>query len=196
MSTFAAIDFETADRYRDSACAVGVVLVENRRLTERYYKLIRPPRKKKLEFTHIHGLAWKDVRNSPSFGEVWPDLRAFIDQAEFLVAHNAPFDRGVLHSCCEAANVVPPSQEFRCTLQMARAKVEPAFRGAFGCLRPFTDPAGSPQCAVRRGSLREDRREGVESRTRTFDKQLNWVVGTSDDGIYLLSARPQGFGWL
>ena len=121
MSTFASIDFETADRYRDSACAVGVVLVENHRLTERYYQLIRPPRKK-FEFTHIHGLSWKDVRNSPSFGEVWPDLRDFIDKAEFLVAHNAPFDKGVLHSCCEAAKITPPGHEFRCTLQMARAK--------------------------------------------------------------------------
>ena len=121
MSTFASIDFETADRYRDSACAVGVVLVENGRLTERYYQLIRPPRKK-FEFTHIHGLTWKDVRDSPSFGEVWPDLRDFIDKAEFLVAHNAPFDKGVLHSCCEAAKITPPGHEFRCTLQMARAK--------------------------------------------------------------------------
>ena len=121
MTQFAAIDFETADRGRDSACSVGVVRVQEGRITERFCRLIRPPREK-FVFTRIHGLAWKDVRESPTFGEIWPDLRAFIDGAEFLVAHNAPFDRGVLHACCEASGIDLPDHEFRCTLQMARAK--------------------------------------------------------------------------
>ena len=64
-----------------------------------------------------------DVRDSPTFGEVWPELCDFIDGAQFLVAHNAPFDRGVLHRCCEEANVVPPTHEFRCTMQMALTKL-------------------------------------------------------------------------
>ena len=122
MTRFAAIDFETADRQRDSACAVGTVLVEKGRLTDRYYRLIRPPRKR-FEFTYVHGLTWTDVRDSPTFGEVWPELCDFMDGAEFLVAHNAPFDRGVLHRCCEEANVVPPTHEFRCTMQMALTRL-------------------------------------------------------------------------
>ena len=121
MTTFAAIDFETADYKRDSACAVGAVLVRNNRIAERYYQLIRPPRKK-FVFTYIHGLSWNDVRDSPTFRKMWPDLRDFIDEAGFLVAHNAPFDRGVLQVCCEAAKIMPPRHEFRCTMQMARAK--------------------------------------------------------------------------
>ena len=122
MPGFAAIDFETADRQRDSACAVGAVLVEKGRLTDRYYRLIRPPRKR-FEFTYVHGLTWTDVRDSPTFGEVWPELCDFMDGAQFLVAHNAPFDRGVLHRCCEEANVVPPTHEFRCTMQMALTRL-------------------------------------------------------------------------
>lgn len=121
MTTFAAIDFETADHGRDSACAVAAVLVENGRITESYYQLVRPLRKA-FVFTYIHGLTWNDVRDSPAFAELWPDLREFIDRADFLVAHNAPFDRGVLHACCEAAKFPPPRHEFRCTVQMARAK--------------------------------------------------------------------------
>lgn len=119
--TFAAIDFETADRERDSACAVGVVRVENGRLTDRFYRLIRPPRKR-FEFTHIHGLTWNDVRSSPAFGAIWLELQAFIAVAEFLVAHNAGFDREVLYRCCQAAGVEPPAQEFQCTLQLARTR--------------------------------------------------------------------------
>ena len=121
MNTFAAIDFETADYWRDSACAVGVVLVEDGRITETIYRLIRPPRKE-FVFTNIHGLTWNDVRDSSTFRQMWPELRGIIDGAVFLVAHNAPFDRGVLHACCEAAEITPPTHEFRCTMQMARAK--------------------------------------------------------------------------
>lgn len=120
MSTFTAIDFETADHWPDSACAVAAVLVENGRITERYYQLIRPPRQD-FVFTYIHGLTWNDVRHSPTFSEMWPGLKAFIDRADFLAAHNAPFDRGVLYGCCEAADIQPPDREFVCTVQLARA---------------------------------------------------------------------------
>ena len=121
MNTFAAIDFETADYWRDSACSVGLVLVENSCMTERLHRLIRPPRKE-FVFTDIHGLTWNDVCDSPTFSQLWPELHEFIDEAEFLVAHNAPFDKSVLHACCEAARIRPPTHEFRCTMQMARAK--------------------------------------------------------------------------
>ena len=42
--TFAAIDFETADRGPDSACAVGAVRVVGTRIVKRVRYLIRPPR--------------------------------------------------------------------------------------------------------------------------------------------------------
>lgn len=119
MSVFAAIDFETADYGRDSACAVGAVLVRNGRIVERYSQLIRPPRRR-FAFTHIHGLTWADVADSPSFPEMWPDLQAVIGDADFLAAHNAPFDRSVLHGCCRAAGIAPPAHEFLCTVKLAR----------------------------------------------------------------------------
>lgn len=119
MTIFTAIDFETADHGPDSACAVGAVLVEDGRIVERYYGLIRPPRQRML-FTWVHGLSWDDVCDSPTFPEMWPELEALLAPADFLVAHNAPFDRGVLHACCAAADIPPPKQRFRCTVQMAR----------------------------------------------------------------------------
>ena len=41
--TFAAIDFETATYHGHSACAVGIVTVENNIITDEYYTLIKPP---------------------------------------------------------------------------------------------------------------------------------------------------------
>ena len=40
--------------------------------------------------------------------------------ADFLAAHNASFDRGVLRACCARYGLDMPSQPFRCTVQIAR----------------------------------------------------------------------------
>lgn len=118
-ASFVAIDFETADNGRDSACAVGLVKVEDGEIVARAHHLMRPPRPYFL-FSYIHGIEWRHVEKSRTFGELWPELRSFIDGADFLAAHNAPFDKGVLHACCAAAGVPAPAHEFVCTVRLAR----------------------------------------------------------------------------
>ena len=120
-STFVAIDFETADYWADSACAVGLVRVENLRVVARRTVLIRPPRPR-IAFTRIHGITWAMVREAPAFAEVWPELAPMLDGAVALVAHNAPFDRKVLHTCCYEAGHPIPSLPFFCTVQIARKR--------------------------------------------------------------------------
>jgi DNA polymerase-3 subunit epsilon len=117
--TFVALDFETADYYPDSACALGLVRVENHRIVQRTYHLIRPPRRR-FVFTHLHGITWEDVARQPTFGELWPSLTPFLAGADFLAAHNASFDRSVLHRCCETAGLTPPAIPFECTVRLAR----------------------------------------------------------------------------
>ena len=51
--TFVALDFETADHGADSACAIGIVRVENLRIVAKEAILIRPPRSRVM-FTHVH----------------------------------------------------------------------------------------------------------------------------------------------
>ena len=116
---FVAVDFETANHERDSACAVALVKVENGRITERLVRLIRPPQREFL-FTHIHGITWRQVADQPTFGELWPSLAALLPGARFLAAHNAPFDRGVLEACCRTYGFSPPPLPFLCTVQLAR----------------------------------------------------------------------------
>jgi DNA polymerase III subunit epsilon len=50
-----AIDFETADRWADSACAIGIVSIEKGEITKKGYRLIRPPRRHFI-FSYIHGI--------------------------------------------------------------------------------------------------------------------------------------------
>ena len=119
MSNFVAIDFETASYSRNSACAVGLVHVVDGKIIAEETLLIQPPQRR-FNFTHIHGLTWEDVRNEPTFVECWEAINGFISRADYLVAHNASFDRGVLQHCCESYGIPAPSVPFVCTVQLAR----------------------------------------------------------------------------
>ena len=118
--SFLAIDFETADYGRDSACAVGLVRVEDGEITDADSYLIRPPRKG-FVFTYIHGITWDDVKAERTFGQLWRAIAPKFDGVDFLAAHNAGFDRGVLQACCTAAGIEPPRVPFRCTMRLARS---------------------------------------------------------------------------
>ena len=111
--TFVAIDFETADHGRDSACAVGLARVERGRVVRCESHLIRPPRRQ-FAFTHVHGITWPMVARQPNFAELWPTLAGRLEGASFLAAHNAPFDRSVLLACCALAGLEPPALTFVC----------------------------------------------------------------------------------
>ncbi|PTQ88517.1 3'-5' exonuclease [Agitococcus lubricus] len=118
-ANFVALDFETADNGRDSACAIGLVRVSAGHIVKRVYHLIRPPRPR-VWFSHIHGLSWQDVKDQPTFAQLWPQLAAEFMDIEFIAAHNASFDRGVLNACCLAAGVQAPILPYTCTVQLAR----------------------------------------------------------------------------
>ena len=106
---------------RDSACAVGLAAgCDGRVILTRTY-LIRPPTAQ-FTFTDLHGLDWEDVHDAPTFAELWPTLRAWIDAAAFVAAHNAPFDRSVLHACCARYRLRPTRTPFTCTVQLARTQ--------------------------------------------------------------------------
>lgn len=119
IPTFAAVDFETANRSRDSACAIAIVRVEQGVVRRREVRLIRPPTPF-FEFTAIHGIAWKHVRRAATFPKVWEDLNQAIEGVKFIAAHNAPFDRSVLTACCMRARIELPDVPFVCTVRLAR----------------------------------------------------------------------------
>ena len=116
---FVAIDFETADQGRDSACAVGLVSVLNGKIIKREIHLIRPPRSGFI-FSYIHGIEWSHVAKKPTFAGLWPKLNKSLAGADYLAAHNASFDSGVLNACCSAAGVRVPAVPFICTVKLAR----------------------------------------------------------------------------
>lgn len=151
---FVAIDFETADHGADSACAVGLVRVEDLKIVAREMILIRPPRPHIL-FSFIHGITWPKVKNAPIFHDAWMQLAPLLEDATFLAAHNAPFDRGVLAACCSAAALTPPQLPFICTVQIARRRLGlkpanlPAVCRRLGIGLIHHDPASDAEACAR-----------------------------------------------
>ena len=117
---FAALDFETADYGRDSACALSIVIVEGDQVRDVWTRLIRPPRRD-FVFTYLHGIAWNHVKDKPTFGELWGEITRKLEGASFVAAHNASFDRSVLKACCAAAAIQPAELSFVCTVRAARS---------------------------------------------------------------------------
>ncbi len=116
---FTAIDFETANCDADSACAVGLVRVEDGRIVRSESRLIRPWTQH-FEFTYLHGIAWSDVASAPPFADAWPLIVEMCRGVDFVAAHNADFDEGVLRACCARAGIEVPALRFECTVKMAR----------------------------------------------------------------------------
>jgi DNA polymerase-3 subunit epsilon len=117
---FVAIDFETANECKDSACAVGIAIVENGVVTRSFQRLIRPPTDYFSEWNfRTHGIHWQDVKQEDDFSAVWKDVQRTIGDASYLVAHNAGFDQQVLSECCDFYGIDPPRSEFLCTIEAA-----------------------------------------------------------------------------
>jgi DNA polymerase III subunit epsilon len=118
---FLAIDFETANYDEYSACALGLVSVQDQVITEETHWLIRPPDKYFVpRFIDLHGITWDQVKDVPTFDKYWPQLLALIENADFLVAHNAPFDVGVMKACCRYYGLPKPEFAYHCTVNIAR----------------------------------------------------------------------------
>ena len=118
---FVAIDFETASRFPDSACSIGLVKMdEEGGVIERYYSLIRP---RSLVFdpmcTMVHHLDPIDVAKAPTFRDQWPAIREFIGDLP-LVAHNAPFDMNVLKSTLLSWGLEEIHSQYYDTLSLSR----------------------------------------------------------------------------
>lgn len=120
MTDFAAIDFETANGRRSSVCSVGIVIVRNGEIVEKFYSLIRPrPNYYTQWTTAIHGLDHYDTDYEDNFPVVWAKIAHRLEGLP-LVAHNRPFDESCLKAVFKEYNMEYPGYKFHCTLAASR----------------------------------------------------------------------------
>ena len=117
---FTAIDFETANEQRASACAVGVVRFRNGVLVESFETLLRP-RQVRVDWRNqaVHGIAEARLHHAPTLADVWPQLLPYLDRQP-VVAHNSAFDVSVLEYTCRDFGVPIPAFHALCSVKLAR----------------------------------------------------------------------------
>ena len=124
MLNFAAIDFETANNERSSVCSVGIVIVRDGKIVDKFYSLIKPePEYYNYWCSQVHGLSLDDTMEAPVFPDVWAQIEPMIEGLP-LVAHNKAFDESCLKAVCRVYQMDYPDYEFHCTC-IASRKVWP-----------------------------------------------------------------------
>ena len=115
-----AIDFETANEQRGSACSVGLAWVEDGRVVRVEERLIRP---KEMRFSGmniaIHGIRPEHVENAPSFPEVMDEFAEDF-AGTTMIAHNAAFDFSVWRACLDQYRQSYPAISYLCSLKMVQ----------------------------------------------------------------------------
>ena len=75
MLDFTAIDFETANKYANSACSLAAVTMHDDICTDEAYTLIKPPF---MVFSpdniRIHGITPEQVEQKPHFDVLWEEI--------------------------------------------------------------------------------------------------------------------------
>jgi len=119
MREFIAIDFETANPKRVSACSIGYAKVSDGKIIETAGHLIKPVGGHAPFQTKIHGIKENDTFDKPSFHAIYPEIRDIF--AYPLVAHSL-FDKQVLKALALHFDL-PLSFEYHDTSSMAKSRL-------------------------------------------------------------------------
>ncbi|MDR2125692.1 MAG: 3'-5' exonuclease [Prevotellaceae bacterium] len=120
---FVAIDFETANSKRSSACSIGLAYVQNGILTSSESYLIKPsPSFFEQANINIHGITPDMVKNAPNFSELWKIIAPkIIDKT--IVAHNATFDISVLKNALMYYAIDVPNINYYCSYKISKQSI-------------------------------------------------------------------------
>ena len=120
MSRFVAFDVETPNRMSNRMSAIGITVMENGEITDKFYTLVNPETHFDTFNVQLTGISEKTVKDAPVFPEVWAQIEPMMSSG-LLVAHNAVFDMSVLKKCLHDYGIDwRPYVRYLCTVQMGR----------------------------------------------------------------------------
>lgn len=114
-------DVETPNRFHDRICSIGLVRTDtqgNVLSKSSYY--VNPEQGFDIYTRNVHGISLSDVRNAPTFDELWAQSLQEEISDSILVAHNASFDMNVLNKCLLAYEIPFFDALHLCTKNMAK----------------------------------------------------------------------------
>lgn len=115
-----AIDFETANSNRSSACSIGIALLEDGEVIINKEILIDPEDRFSGFNISIHGIRPEMVKGANTFPKVWEEISELIDKDTLVIAHNASFDMSVLRYVCDKYQIKYPTFDYACTRVLAK----------------------------------------------------------------------------
>ncbi|MDO4198587.1 MAG: exonuclease domain-containing protein [Erysipelotrichaceae bacterium] len=115
-----ALDFETANASSASACSLGISIYEEGEILDSFEWYFKPfHRYCYFTNSHIHGITMEDVINEEEFVFYYERLEEILKDA-VIVAHNAPFDIGVLNAMCDVYGLNHFKNEYIDTVTISR----------------------------------------------------------------------------
>ena len=120
MLRYIAFDVETPNRFNNRMSAIGITVIENGVITKKLYSLIDPETSFDYFNTRLTGISEETVRGKPAFPEIWEKIEPIMNSG-VLVAHNAPFDMGVLKCCLRDYGIAWKARApYLCTVRIGR----------------------------------------------------------------------------
>ncbi len=117
---FCVVDTETASAWSGGhLLEVAAVRIHHGEITDVWDTLVNPQTTIDPQTTAVHGITALDVRRAPLLHKIIPLLSNRM-AGHVLVAHNAPFDEGVLSISYARTEITPPRLPFIDTLKLAR----------------------------------------------------------------------------
>ncbi|TQI67884.1 exonuclease domain-containing protein [Clostridium sp. KNHs216] len=118
---YIAFDVETPNYANDRISAIGITVVENGRITYDFYSLVNSEVHFDPFNIRLTGITPEMVADQPAFPELWEKIAPVMGSG-LLIAHNAPFDMGVLAQCLNDYGIEwQPFTYYACTCVMGRA---------------------------------------------------------------------------
>ena len=114
------IDFETANKERNSICSVGISVQEDGVETLNFYSVCKPePFKISRQNQEVNGFDYCDLENAPLFSEIYPEVKSIIDSVDYVVSHNANFDMDCLSTYLYKHQIDFPDFIYTCSCELA-----------------------------------------------------------------------------
>lgn len=118
---YTVFDVETPNYANNRMSAIGIVIMEDDRIVERFYSLVDPQTRFDPFNIALTGITPEMVADAPSFDVLWPRIKKYMDDA-VLVAHNAQFDMAVLSKCLRDYGIYwRDTAAYICTCKMGRS---------------------------------------------------------------------------
>ena len=117
---YIAFDVETPNSANDRMSAIGITVIEGGVIVDDFYSLVNPEARFDYFNVQLTGITPEMAEKVPTFSELWTELEPLMSGG-ILIAHNAPFDIGVLAKCLSAYDINWQSvASYACTCAMGR----------------------------------------------------------------------------